>query len=135
MKTRASLPLLALCSALLAPGAAASQSPPRVRGVPAPEPSESSNEAIASVFRQHAGALRQCYERALRESPALSARSETLRATILPSGRVGSVVVRLQPRSPALERCIGDALRRMVFAPHEGGPIEVSFPMNTDAVN
>ena len=114
--------IVSLVAALCASSALAQPAPPSSR-----EPYMSQ---IRDALRARSWAFRQCFERALRLDPALVVHSNAMRFRVLPSGRVRAISVRVDPRSPAIERCMSGVLERMVLPPHRGAPIEVSYPMN-----
>jgi TonB family protein len=73
------------------------------------------------VVRNRQGELRQCYERALRDSGDVSGRM-TLALVIGPSGSVARATIQGSTvGNDAVERCIVDATRRWRFPPSRAG--------------
>ena len=114
--------IVSLLSALCASTALAQPAPPSSR--------EPYMTQVRDALRARAAAFQRCFERALRLDPALVVHSNAMRFRVLSSGRVRAISVRVDPRSPEIERCMTGVLERMVLPPHPGAPIEVSYPMN-----
>jgi hypothetical protein len=84
-------------------------------------------EIIRRVIRQHHNEVRYCYERGLVEKPALEGRVVTS-FTIANTGRVlASAVTDTSLRTPDVERCIAEAVRRWEF-PSSAQTSMVSYP-------
>lgn len=132
MRPRRSLAAALLLASALAPFSSEAQRGPYVHGQPLPPPPALGAEAVARVVRESAAGMRACFESALRADPALQTRVEEVRFTVLPSGRVGQVWLRLRPPSPALEGCLRAVVLRFSFSPHEGGPLEYRYAPNID---
>jgi hypothetical protein len=85
-------------------------------------------EQLRREMRNRVGALRSCYERALKRTPQLSGKL-ILRFTIVPAGTVTGV----QLESDSLDDAdMASCVRRLAlgwrFPAPQGGPMEVSFP-------
>lgn len=85
--------------------------------------------SVASVVRRNLGGVRACYERAMRDNPALHGRLE-MRFTVGESGRVTSVSVRGVDAD--LDACVERAVQRMVFPVPACGAADYQFPVNVD---
>jgi hypothetical protein len=89
---------------------------------------------VAVVLRTNLSAIRSCYERSLRNHPALSGRL-TLRFAVGSSGRVtGSPSTSGLSSAPEVGSCVLSRVRGFVFPAPEGGAVEVSFPFDFQAV-
>jgi TonB family protein len=88
-----------------------------------------SREAIQLVIQSHLGEVQSCYERELVRDPALRGRV-LVSFVIGPSGAVQSAAVTESTlRSPRVEGCIVEAVRRWTFPPPEGGGVVgVNYP-------
>ena len=82
---------------------------------------------VASRIRARVGAIRGCYERALRDHPTLAGRIE-VRFTIGPEGRVNSIRPEGLPEAPEVGACVANVIRRVEFPRPTGGAVEFSFP-------
>ena len=105
-----------------AAGPVAGIGPPVVRG-------RLDREIVRRVVRQHLPEVRFCYEREAIGHPDLAGRVQ-VEFTIGPNGRVlASGVAASSTRSPALDGCIQQAVRRWEFPqPEGGGPVIVIYP-------
>lgn len=83
---------------------------------------------VASRIRARVGAVRACYERALRERPTLAGRL-TVRFTIGAEGRVTSIRPEGLPEAPEVGVCVANVIRRIEFERPAGGAVEFSFPL------
>jgi TonB family protein len=100
----------------------AEQAGPTVRG-------DLDREVIRRVIRQHIGAVRRCYESALRHMPKLAGRVN-VQFTIGPTGQVTNATVQSSTLgNTEVEGCIVAAARRFVFPkPAGGGIVMVTYP-------
>jgi hypothetical protein len=83
--------------------------------------------AVARIIRGQLGGIRACYERELRNNPALSGRLE-VSFTIGASGRITRASTSGLAAAPAVGTCVTGRLRNLVFPTPEGGSVEFSFP-------
>lgn len=83
--------------------------------------------AVASQVRTRTGAIRGCYERALRERPSLAGRL-VVRFTIGANGRVNSIRPEGLLEAPEVGACVANVIRRMEFPRPSGGAVEFSVP-------
>ncbi len=86
-------------------------------------------EAIKAVIDAHKGEIRRCYEQALVQEPQLEGKV-TVTWMIAETGKVARVSVKESSlNSPAVERCITQAVSRWVFPePYGRGVVEVNYP-------
>ena len=86
-------------------------------------------EIIRRVIRRHINEIKYCYERELTTNPDLSGRV-SIQFTISGQGQViASVVQSSDMKSPVVEQCIAQAVRRWLFPKPEGGGIViVTYP-------
>ncbi|HVV50115.1 MAG TPA: AgmX/PglI C-terminal domain-containing protein, partial [Polyangia bacterium] len=91
---------------------------PRGDGAPGPA-AERAPQAGGLRAPRRGGApdLERCYQRALREDPALGRAKVTVTIAVAPSGRVTSVVVEPPPASGTLVACLREAVARWPFPP------------------
>jgi TonB family protein len=92
----------------------------------------SAGQVDASQLRREmktrVGALRTCYERALKRDPGLGGKL-LLRFTILPVGTVTSVELESDSlNDPDMTRCVRQSVAGWRFSAPEGGAVEVAFP-------
>lgn len=83
--------------------------------------------AVARIIRGQLGGIRACYERELRNNPALSGRLE-VNFTIGSSGRITSASTSGLSAAPTVGSCVTGRIRNLVFPTPEGGSVEFSFP-------
>jgi len=107
---------------------------------PAPDPREANvnkgtlpDDAIADVFAHGSPAVRKCYERELKRTPALAGRM----AFAIKIGRTGKVeAARLKSstlKNKVVERCILATIKRWKFPRPAGGTVLVTYPINFTA--
>ncbi len=82
---------------------------------------------VESLVRGQLGGITSCYERALRNNPALSGRLD-VRFTLSDSGRASVVEVRGLSEAPEVGTCIAAAIRRLAFPQPAGGTVVFTFP-------
>ena len=83
--------------------------------------------AVARIIRGQLGGIRACYERELRNNPALAGRLE-VNFTIGASGRITSASTSGLSAAPTVGTCVTGRIRNLVFPTPEGGSVEFSFP-------
>jgi outer membrane biosynthesis protein TonB len=85
-------------------------------------------KAVLRIVNANAHEIEQCYNASLRREASLRGRLEIEWIV----GRIGTVsktrVLFDDIGSPALQKCVRDAIRRWVFPPPSGGAALVSFP-------
>ncbi len=84
---------------------------------------------VEAVMQRQSSAIRSCYERALRDAPALAGRLD-VSFTIGEGGRVTAVSTAGLSEAPAVGACVAARVRRARFPSPEGGSVEFSFPFN-----
>ena len=72
--------------------------------------------------------IRQCYERALKRAPRLTATFQIV-ITVDPQGLVSSATIKDPDLSPSLVQCIEQQLMGIAFPPPEGGTMRLVMPM------
>lgn len=85
--------------------------------------------AVARVLRNSLGGLRSCYERGVRDNPALAGRV-TLHFSVGESGR--TTTVSAQGLTSAVDECLAQAVRRIVFPVPACGAATYEFPIGFD---
>jgi TonB family protein len=80
------------------------------------------------------GAVKGCYERALKRNPNLSGKI-VLRWTITPSGTVQNVEAENDIGDPEVANCIKQLVSRWRFPAPSGGSVDVSIPFVFQASN
>ncbi len=83
--------------------------------------------SVARIIRGQLGGIRSCYERALRNNPALAGRLE-VRFTIGEAGRVTSGSSSGLSAAPEVGSCVVSRIRGLVFPRPDGGSVDFSFP-------
>lgn len=84
--------------------------------------------AVAKVFRRRQGAIRTCYERALKVNPNVEGKI-TVQFTIGPAGRITSIDVTSNTTSDgSIGKCIVDKVKGWRFDPPENGSVTFSYP-------
>ena len=85
--------------------------------------------AVQGAIRQNIAALRACYTAALANQPGLRGRV-ALRLQIDASGAVSDSAIESSTlASPAAEKCLTLAARRIKFPKTGGGPVRVTYPL------
>jgi hypothetical protein len=84
-------------------------------------------ERVDALVRGQLGGITSCYERALRNNPALAGRLDA-RFTLSESGRASVVEVRGLSEAPEVGMCIASAIRRLAFPQPAGGTVVFTFP-------
>ncbi|MBA2663258.1 MAG: TonB family protein [Bradymonadaceae bacterium] len=101
--------------------------------VPGPPVFEGSldREIIQRVVRQHRREITYCYESELQKDRTLAGRI-TVSFVVSPNGSVVSAMIDDSSlKSPAVERCLTERIRRWVFPePKGGGIVKVRYPFN-----
>ena len=82
---------------------------------------------VAKVVNRRIGAIKGCYERALRRNPNLEGKI-TVRFTIAGSGKVSAARTTLNELSPEVGNCIISAFKRFRFPQPDGGALTVEYP-------
>jgi hypothetical protein len=82
---------------------------------------------VDSLVRGQLGGITSCYERALRNNPALAGRLDA-RFALSESGRASVVEVRGLSEAPEVGSCIAAAIRRLAFPQPAGGTVVFTFP-------
>lgn len=80
-----------------------------------------SERSVTTVLRAQIGALRDCYERVLRNNPT-AAGALSIRFTVDANGRVSELSTTGLDNEPALGSCVGARIRRLAFARPAGAP-------------
>ncbi|GMV43296.1 MAG: hypothetical protein AMXMBFR64_50120 [Myxococcales bacterium] len=84
--------------------------------------------AVAKVFRRRQGAIRTCYERALKVNPNVEGKI-SIQFTIGPAGRITSIDVTSNSTSDAsIGKCIVEKVRGWRFDPPDNGSVTFSYP-------
>ncbi|MCP4196045.1 MAG: energy transducer TonB [Proteobacteria bacterium] len=86
-----------------------------------------SPQEVAKVVNRRIGAIKGCYERALRRNPNLEGKI-TVRFTISGSGKVSTARTTLNELSPEVGNCIVSAFKRFRFPQPDGGALTVEYP-------
>ena len=86
-----------------------------------------SPQEVAKVVNRRIGAIKGCYERALRRNPNLEGKV-TVRFTITGSGKVSAAKTTLNELSSEVGNCIVSAFKRFRFPPPDGGALTVEYP-------
>ncbi len=86
-----------------------------------------SPKEVAKVVNRRIGAIKGCYERALRRDPNLEGKI-TIRFTIAGSGKVSAARTTLNELSPAVGKCIVSSFKRFRFPQPDGGSLTVEYP-------
>ncbi len=86
-----------------------------------------SPQEVAKVVNRRLGAIKGCYERALRRNPNLEGKI-TIRFTVAGSGKVTTARATLNELSPDVGRCIVSAFKRFRFPPPDGGSATFEYP-------
>jgi TonB family protein len=86
-----------------------------------------SPQEVAKVVNRRIGAIKGCYERALRRNPNLEGKI-TVRFTISGSGKVSTARTILNELSPDVGNCIVSAFKRFRFPQPDGGAVTVEYP-------
>ncbi|MBN2342849.1 MAG: AgmX/PglI C-terminal domain-containing protein [Deltaproteobacteria bacterium] len=82
---------------------------------------------VASVVNRRIGAIKGCYERALKRDPSLQGKI-TIRFTISGSGKVTTARPTLNQLNNEVGECITQAFTRFRFPPPEGGTVTFEYP-------
>lgn len=82
---------------------------------------------VAKVVNRKLGAIKGCYEQALKRDPTLAGKV-TIRFTISGSGKVTTARTTLNELTPAVGTCMVNAFKRMRFPPPEGGEVTFEYP-------
>ena len=82
---------------------------------------------VAGVVNRRIGAIKGCYEQALKRDPTLQGKV-TVRFTISGSGKVSDAKCIVNELTPAVGSCIEDAFMRFRFPPPEGGAVTFEYP-------
>jgi len=86
-----------------------------------------SPQEVAKVVNRRIGAIKGCYERALRRNPNLEGKI-TIRFTVSGSGQVTTARATMNELSPDVGSCIVGAFKRFRFPPPEGGTATFEYP-------
>ena len=86
-----------------------------------------SSSDVSSVVSRRIGAIKGCYERALKRDPSLSGKI-TIRFTISGSGKVTTARPTLNQLNSEVASCITGAFLRFRFPPPEGGTVTFEYP-------
>jgi len=86
-----------------------------------------SPQDVAKVVSRKLGAIKSCYEQALKRDPTLSGKV-TIRFTISGVGRVTTARTTVNELTPAVGNCMVSAFKRMRFPPPEGGEVNFEYP-------
>jgi len=84
-------------------------------------------DSVARLIRGQLGGIRSCYERELRQNPALSGRLD-VNFTLGTSGRITSASTSGLSAAPRVGSCVTGRLRGLVFPVPAGGSVDFSFP-------
>jgi TonB family protein len=82
---------------------------------------------VAKVVNRRLGAIKGCYEQALKRNPTLAGKV-TIRFTISGSGKVTTARAVLNELTPAVGNCMVAAFKRFRFPPPEGGTVTFEYP-------
>jgi hypothetical protein len=86
-----------------------------------------SPQEVAKVVNRRIGAIKGCYERALRRNPNLEGKI-TIRFTIAGSGKVSAARTTMNELTPDVGNCIVTAFKRFRFPQPDGGSLTVEYP-------
>lgn len=82
---------------------------------------------VARIIGGKQGAIKGCYEQALKRNPALKGKI-TIVITIGGTGRVSSAKCTVNELTPEVCSCITDMFNRVRFPPPENGSVEITAP-------
>jgi outer membrane biosynthesis protein TonB len=82
---------------------------------------------VAGVVNRRIGAIKGCYEQALKRDPTLQGKI-TIRFTISGSGKVSDAKCIVNELPPAVCSCVQDSFLRFRFPPPEGGAVTFEYP-------
>ena len=82
---------------------------------------------VAKVVNQKIGAIKGCYEQALKRDPTLKGKV-TIQFTIAGSGKVTSAKATVNELGPQVGSCMVAAFMRFRFPPPDGGTITFEYP-------
>jgi hypothetical protein len=82
---------------------------------------------VAGVVNKRMGAIKGCYEQALKRNPSLQGKLSIL-FTISGSGKVSSAKCTVNELTPEVCSCIEGAFLRFRFPPPEGGTVTFEYP-------
>jgi hypothetical protein len=82
---------------------------------------------VAKVVNRRLGAIKGCYEQALKRDPTLQGKV-TIRFTISGSGKVTTARATLNELTPSVGNCMVSAFNRFRFPPPEGGTVTFEYP-------
>jgi len=82
---------------------------------------------VAGVVARRMGAIKGCYEQALKRNPSLQGKLSIL-FTISGSGKVSSAKCTVNELTPEVCSCIESAFLRFRFPPPEGGTVTFEYP-------
>ncbi|PIE65734.1 MAG: hypothetical protein CSA24_02130 [Deltaproteobacteria bacterium] len=89
-------------------------------------------QAVARVFSRRKGAIKHCYEKALKTNPNLRGKV-TIRFTIGPAGRITNISAGSNSTGdPSVAQCIISKVRGWRFEPPSGGSVTFSYPFLLD---
>jgi hypothetical protein len=84
--------------------------------------------AVKKVFRRRSGAIKHCYEKALKTNPNLKGKV-TIRFRIGTAGRITNIkVTKNTTGSSSIGSCITSKVKSWRFPSPEGGPVTFSYP-------
>jgi outer membrane biosynthesis protein TonB len=86
-----------------------------------------SSSDVSKVVNRKIGAIKGCYEQALKRNPSLKGKI-TIRFTISGSGKVTTARATLNELNPQVGNCITRAFKRFRFPPPEGGTVTFEYP-------
>jgi hypothetical protein len=86
-----------------------------------------SPQEVAKVVNRRLGAIKGCYERALRRDPSLEGKI-TIRFTVAGSGKVSAARATTNELTPDVGNCIVSAFKRFRFPQPDGGSLTVEYP-------
>jgi hypothetical protein len=90
---------------------------------------------VTSEVRKRMGAIKSCYERALKRNPSLTGKI-ALRWTITPAGTVSGIEVESDTMGDSeVANCIKRLIATWRFPPPKGGSVDVAFPFVFQASN
>ena len=84
--------------------------------------------AAQQSIRNGFPAIRRCYERALKQNPALTVGKPKTSLIVAKDGSVTRVDVSI-PGEPALEACLEAVMSSWTFPPQPSGPVTVEYPI------